>query len=541
MSRRAIIILLIILLATIAVNIPILSQPFGRDQGIFAYIGDGMRHGFVPYRDSWDHKPPGIDVTYFLAFSLFGRTMPAVHILETLGIMLGVVFVYLTGRRFAGEATGLVAAGAYGIGTTLFTEWWDRLQAEMWMATLFAGALWCAVNALHSRRRAYWMIGAGFGIGLALWFKPTALTMLPALAVAVLLPLPIMHAKLRAFTTRLIFDCLALLAGAILAFLPGIIYFAANGALGDLYEAVILFNVYHAGIGGNLTPAGILAGTLDWGRRMSLLGLLGMAGAAYGLWRKRSDALWVILAWLLGAIAGVWWQAKFFSYHWSVAFPPLCILAGYGLVVVLREIPVTPRLPQMRGSTAIASVTLPLLYAIVLITYLFYLSNDPEQRTKWGRELPHLLGQTSETEYLSQFGHNLRGIDVYSFSAALDTANYLRAHSNQDDTVLVWGFQALVNWLADRRAPTRYDFIYPLTFERPASDFRAEARSIFLHDLQTHPPKYIVLVSNDVNPLQTVDSITLLQDFPEFRKIIANDYTLEKDIADFHIYRYNAP
>jgi hypothetical protein len=93
MSRRAIFILLVILLATIAVNIPILSQPFGRDQGIFAYIGDGMRHGFVPYRDSWDHKPPGIDVTYFLAFSLFGRTMPAVHILETLGIMLGVVLV----------------------------------------------------------------------------------------------------------------------------------------------------------------------------------------------------------------------------------------------------------------------------------------------------------------------------------------------------------------------------------------------------------------------------------------------------------------
>lgn len=153
------------------------------------------------------------------------------------------------------------------------------------------------------------------------------------------------------------------------------------------------------------------------------------------------------------------------------------------------------------------------------------------------RDVGYMAGTLDRESYLGYFGHNLLGRDVYSFRAAQDTAEYLRANTSPDDSVLVWGFQALVNFLAERRAPTRYVFNYPLTFEQPESEFRRQARATFLDDLETHQPLYIVLVTNDVNPLQTVDSMTLLKEFPEFQAYIAAHYKLERDIADFHLYR----
>ena len=158
---------------------------------------------------------------------------------------------------------------------------------------------------------------------------------------------------------------------------------------------------------------------------------------------------------------------------------------------------------------------------------------------KWQRDAAYLLGQVSKQDFLAGFAHNIGGRDIYSFSQTQETADYLRAHSTPDDTVLVWGFQTLVNYLADRQAPTRYTFNYPLTFDRPETAFRVEARRTFLSDIAQEPPLYIVLVTNDVNPVQAVDSRQLLQGFPELQQIIQQNYHLETTIGEFHVYRRN--
>jgi hypothetical protein len=77
--------------------IQILTYSFGRDQSIYAVVGDGILHGKMPYRDVWDFKPPGIFLVYALAQGLFGRGMVSVRILEVAG-MLGLVFGFM---RFA--------------------------------------------------------------------------------------------------------------------------------------------------------------------------------------------------------------------------------------------------------------------------------------------------------------------------------------------------------------------------------------------------------------------------------------------------------
>ncbi len=63
----------------------ILTFSFGRDQGIYALVGEGPAHGQLPYRDLWDFKPPGIFFIYGLAQGLLGKSMLAPRLLEVAG------------------------------------------------------------------------------------------------------------------------------------------------------------------------------------------------------------------------------------------------------------------------------------------------------------------------------------------------------------------------------------------------------------------------------------------------------------------------
>ena len=67
----------------------------------------------------------------------------------------------------------------------------------------------------------------------------------------------------------------------------------------------------------------------------------------------------------------------------------------------------------------------------------------------------------------------------------------------QNETVLVWGAEPSVNFLAHRRAPTRYGYQYPL-FQRTYAD--ASRVYEFLSDLRANPPAAII-DSSPTNPI----------------------------------------
>ena len=56
--------LLALIGALLIVRLPSLAQPMGSDQGLYAYVGERIRHGELAYRDAWDQKPPGIHYVY---------------------------------------------------------------------------------------------------------------------------------------------------------------------------------------------------------------------------------------------------------------------------------------------------------------------------------------------------------------------------------------------------------------------------------------------------------------------------------------------
>jgi hypothetical protein len=105
--------------------------------------------------------------------------------------------------------------------------------------------------------------------------------------------------------------------------------------------------------------------------------------------------------------------------------------------------------------------------------------------------------------------------------------------------VLVFGYEPLVNYLAARPAPTRFEIDYPLTFtprsERAAA-LRRRWRLEFMTDLQARPPAMVVLVANDRNAIEPEDSNLQAREFAEFGRWLEQGYQPVDRIEDFTFY-----
>src|SRR4051812_31239297 len=55
---------LVVTAALLMLRVPAIAQPMGADQGLYAYVGERILAGELPYRDAWDQKPPAIHYAY---------------------------------------------------------------------------------------------------------------------------------------------------------------------------------------------------------------------------------------------------------------------------------------------------------------------------------------------------------------------------------------------------------------------------------------------------------------------------------------------
>src|SRR3954470_2755376 len=101
--------LLALTAALLIVRLPSLVQPMGPDQGLYAYVGERIRHGELAYRDAWDQKPPGIHYVYAGLRSLSPRDV-VVPAADLAAAALVAALLWGLGARLGGPVAGGVSA-----------------------------------------------------------------------------------------------------------------------------------------------------------------------------------------------------------------------------------------------------------------------------------------------------------------------------------------------------------------------------------------------------------------------------------------------
>jgi hypothetical protein len=491
--------------------------PFSPDHGIFAWVGDVILQGGMPYRDAWEVKGPVVHYTYTLAQLLFGRTMWGIRLLDLALLALALLFLWRIAARLYDETAAKLA-------TALFTLWyansgyWSTAQPDGWVAMLLIIAVFHLLNNFESVKA---MLIAGAIMGLCSLIKPIYAAYLLLFVVYAVIRWPV-HPSRSQLVRAVILATLA--CGLIILLM--LAWFAYRGALAELIEVQITFNgSAHRLAHTRATPEQLqlILGFVLQG--WLLVALLPTLVGGMSLWQRRRPAAGVIGAWILLTLLLTMMQNKFYLYHWFPLYAPLALLAAGGVSHLLAMQKLLA-VQEMHGLKYLTPALLTLMFITALLLPTLSL-------LRWGLAIN---GYQSWEDYYAGFG--AYGEGDFSFQADQEVAQFIKQQTAPQDTVLVWGFEVLVNYLSGRPSPTRFGFNYALV-RGPNNALEPAYRAEFMQALYNDPPRYILILDEDKNDLMAKTSRQFANDFPAFKTFIETHYRLETTIEHFAVWQHH--
>ena len=508
-------ILLALACVLLAVRLPSLVQPMGADQGLYAYAGERILAGGLPYRDAWDQKPPAIHLTYALMRAIVPRDAagPATDLLIA---AIVAVLLWRLGGAVAGEGVGAWAAIVFLLlSNPAFARLGGvsvRAQCETFMAGAVTAAFLCLARSRDERTRPN-LVAAGALFGLAFAFKYNA----AAYALAGVFALFVWKRLTREAAG-------ALAAGFALPVLAFGLWFGAGHTLTDLYDATIVYNVRYSGetYQGPLHALTYLLTFPIQHARVDALWLLGGAGCAVLLpaaWWRRDRLVavgWVAAACLTIAING----SRDLPQYFVQAAPALALAAAWAGTLLFT-----------RSRTVNAIIGLLVVIAVWRVNDFSKLVDNTSHDAKY------ILGQMTRTEHLARYGD--RSTRKYSALAIDELAAFMRLHSEPADPVYVFGFSSGAYVGAGRRSASRFVWSRPVIvgFNDGKPGYGVSG---LLDDLRRTPPAIVALQQRDWYP-DVDDSAHFFMTSPPLAGWLREGYELVPGPEGFDVWMKRVP
>ncbi len=507
---------LVVLLVLLQAN-PITSYP-SRDGGAFTYIGHIILEGKHLYVDAWDSKPPAI--FYLNAFALWlGR--------DTFwGIWL-VEFAFLFGAACIGYKVmkTLWQPGPAIIGTIVWVWGLNRVLSggnftEEYPLLFNFFAIYAFWKSIQKPKMVFYDLAIGFSLALSFIFRANNI----GIQISIILTWLVILICRKEFW--LLFQKLSMICiGALVILSMVCLYFFINGSLKAMVDAAIVYNFYYGGGNSfNLWHSSIVQGFIDLGGPA----WVALAGYIIILWRmakgiinKRLEemTLFLFVGWPMEMIlSGV--SGRGYGHYFISWLPIVSLLCGLAFSFVFIKI-----FRSWVGELFNKQLGIVLLILITASLVLFW--------KDWG--------VYKDSFYKVAFDRK-SGIE-----AVQPVAQYIQENTTLNETVLIWGGQAGLNFMAKRDSPTAYIF-YPGYITSPIA---SKADDIFLHDITTRPPALIVdayiaapddILSLDPGTRQVQIAAGKGQTFhpnnlDRVFEFVESHYKLETRIANYAIYR----
>lgn len=466
--------LLALAAALLLVRVPSLVQPMGPDQSLYAYVGDRIRDGGVAYRDAWDQKPPGIHYVYAVlrGISRADVMIPAADLAAAAAIA---ALLWRFGRRLGVPIAGPLAAviflalsdpalGRYG-GMRV------RAQAETFIALAVTAAV---LLALAGRPRRLLFSGVLIGAAFALKYN-AGIYGVVAIAAALA-------------GGAAIVDLAWLAAGTAIVPLLLVVVFWVAGALPDLYQATVIYNLHYSGqtYAGLLDLARYLATFPIQRARLDALwfagGLGSLALLASGI---RNRLAWLPLVWLAAACISIAANgSRNLPQYFVQAAPALAIAAAMGAATAI------PRLPRAARIVVIA----------LLAVGVWRAGDDPFPKLAGAvaHDSRYLFGRIDRRAHLARYG-GARDEDKYSALANADLGAFVASRTSPADTIYVFGFSQGVYVYSDRRSASRFFWSRPVILDFNHDD-PAYGVAGLAADLDRARPAFVILQMRDWAP-----------------------------------------
>ena len=467
--------------ALFVVRLPSLVQPMGADQGLYAYVGERILDGGLPYRDAWDQKPPAIHFVYAGLRAVWPYDS-VVAAADLAAAAVTAFLLYRLGMLLAKPATGQAAALLFlFLANPSFARLSGvamRAQAETFIAAVVTGAL---LLLLRPAASAWTLAAGGLLLGVAFTFKYN-MVVYAAAAVVMLMLAP---GKGRATPRR---AAVFVALGFIVPVVAFAVVFIFRGAVRDLYEATITYNLQYSGE--------TYRGPVDAARYL----------LSFPIQHARVDGLWLLggAACAVLLIASFWRRERLIAPVWvAAACAAIAINSSRGLPqYFVQAAPALALAAAWAGTVLWSKRTIVNVVALGVIAFGVWRVNNFQKllENTW-HDTRYVAGSMDREQHLARYGEpNVR---KYSAIAVEHLAQYLRANSAPQDPVYIFGFSPGAYVKADRVSASRFFWSRPVIagFNEGMRGYGAAG---VLADLEHRPP--IVIALQQVDWLADVDN-----------------------------------
>jgi MFS family permease len=524
-----------LVVALLLVRLPSIVQPAGGDQGIYAYVGQSILKGEVPYRDAWDQKPPGVHFTYAAMFGLWRHesVVAATDLIVAalVALMLVPLGRRLTGRAGAGEAAAILFLLLGDPSFQRLGGLWVRSQAETFVAFTVVSALlatFAATSAASERGRERaalgWSVLAGALFGAAFLYKYNAgiYVLSGAFVYLVGQPTDASHDRRNRGVRVLWRQVPALAFGFVGVVGIVVLWFAAHHAIDDLYQATIVYNLRYSGetyagpwdVARYVVTFPIVRAQVDALWFLGGVGCVALLALSVMQPRLAVAPFWVAAACLSIAVNG----SRGLPQYFVQAAPALALAAGTAGALGWRAL----------GPFSRTALFLVLAVGVVRI----------DQFDKWAsstvRDFDRLRGQVSREAYLEKFGGQ-RSTDKFAALATTQLGDRLKAQTAPLDRVLVLGFSPGALVRADRQSASRFFWSRPLLvgFNEGKPGYGVSG---LLDELRKWRPAIVALQQRDW-PAEGVDSATWFTHQPPLYAWLTEGYRQEADTGTYYVWK----
>jgi 4-amino-4-deoxy-L-arabinose transferase-like glycosyltransferase len=492
------------------------NQPLQMDEAVYSYVGWGMLDGLVPYKDVFDHKPPGIYLLYALAFLLFGPKALSIKVFATIYTLGTVLAVFLVGRKMAGERVGCMAALLFGIFSCGPKIEGGGVNTEIFLVLPYTLAAYSLLRTVETAERRHYLF-FGLWTGLASIIKQVALVNLCWLAAYWLVC--IWRDSTWSAVANIVRNAVLVMVGVALPWLPFVLYFYLSDAIKDFFYWQVGFNFNYIYTSYQDLPVTAIfieqmKGVLS---ENGLLWLLSLAGIGFLYQQMRNPGIFstgsepkplepmiffLMATWPIFCFFAISLGGRYYGHYFIQIIPSLSILGGAGLAGLVRSMRVRG-LAYMRHPLSLMTMA-----ALASAFSLFVMTDAPYYLKYNGDQISYHQYRTS------------------LFSVTRFIGRYLGKRTQPDDLIYVWRGDPEINFYALRKTPS--PFLVHWNIDETDC-------GIVMKSLRQRPPEYIVAMYD-------MSIFPALEDYVKENYQEETSTALEKlrEIYFFEVYRRKA-
>lgn len=486
----------------------------GRDSGAYIYIGSHILRGEPPYLTAWDSKPPGIFLLDAVGLWLGKGTRWGIWLIEATFLIGATIMGYLAMKKHFGAGPSLISSIVwhYGLNRILIG---GNLTEEYALLFGFASLFFFSLSI--EKEHNHWLYASiGFCAGSSFILRPNN----TGVEISIITAITILMVLQKKYISLL--GKLFLIGVGILVPLSALtIYLISQKTLQAFWDAAIIYNFFSYAGSHFYNPLGAMKSGIHYLDFVSQFALFGFFITINELWshiKENSNGaaifLWIflngILEVLLSGLSGRNYEHYFINWLPFVAFSSALFFA--------RALPQLFNWPSKQSIFVLVGIIIILAISFQNVPSDYCISIQP-----------FLSGQFEHAQYTDP------------------VAEYISRSTIPEQTVLVWGGQAGINFMSRRDSPVAYLF-FPLGVPSKITNYLSER---YYRALISNSPELIIDAhiydSDHIVPISAQDPASWLREHQvyntpyvlEVLDFIQKNYALTEIIEGVSIYRLN--